>query len=72
MLGALRQLVGLYLRRADRVVAIGETMKLRLEEKGARPERIDVIPNWVDTAEITPQPRDNPGRESTGSTTRSS
>ena len=29
------RLVGLYLRRADRVVAIGETMKLRLVQKGA-------------------------------------
>jgi glycosyltransferase involved in cell wall biosynthesis len=59
-LGVLRQLVGLYLRRADRVVAIGETMKRRLEEKGAPASRVEVIPNWVDTAEITPQPRDNP------------
>jgi glycosyltransferase involved in cell wall biosynthesis len=58
-LGVLRQLVGLYLRRADGVVAIGETMKLRLEAKGAPSERVEVIPNWVDTAEITPQPRDN-------------
>jgi colanic acid biosynthesis glycosyl transferase WcaI len=27
--------------------------------KGAPPERLRVIPNWVDTREITPQPRDN-------------
>jgi colanic acid biosynthesis glycosyl transferase WcaI len=59
VVGALRRLVGLYLRRADRVVAIGETMKLRLEQKGASPERVAVIPNWVDTAELTPQPRRN-------------
>ncbi len=57
--GILRQLVGLYLRRADRVIAIGETMKKRLEEKGAPAARVEVIPNWVDTTEITPQPRDN-------------
>ena len=56
---ALRALVGLYLKRADRVVAIGDTMKLRLEEKGTPGDRITVIPNWVDTREITPQPRDN-------------
>src|SRR3990170_1760286 len=36
-IGVLRQLVGLYLRRADRIVAIGETMRRRLEEKGAPP-----------------------------------
>ena len=35
LVGALRRLVALYLKRADRVVAIGETMKLRLEHKGA-------------------------------------
>jgi colanic acid biosynthesis glycosyl transferase WcaI len=59
LLGTLRQLVRLYLRRADRIVAIGETMKLRLEEKGAPAARIEVIPNWVDSTELTPQPRDN-------------
>jgi glycosyltransferase involved in cell wall biosynthesis len=59
LLGALRRLVALYLKRADRVVAIGETMKLRLEQKGAPPERVAVIPNWVDTAELTPRPRRN-------------
>ncbi len=59
LLGALRRLVALYLKRADRVVAIGETMKLRLEHKGAPADRVAVIPNWVDTAELTPRPRHN-------------
>ena len=60
VIGVLRTLVAGYLRRADRIVAIGETMRRRLESKGAAPERLRVIPNWVDTTEITPQPRDNP------------
>ncbi len=60
LVGVLRSLVGLYLRRADRIVAIGETMKRRLEQKGAAPERITVIPNWVDAQAIAPQPLDNP------------
>ena len=55
----LRVLIGFYLRRADRVVAIGPVMKERLVQKGARPERVDVIPNWVDVDAVTPQPRDN-------------
>ena len=59
VLGALRRLVALYLRRADSVVAIGETMKQRLEEKGAPADRVTVIPNWVDTTELHPQPRRN-------------
>ncbi len=62
----LRTLVALYLRRADRVVAIGETMKRRLEEKGAPAERVVVIPNWVDTTELTPQPRSNEWSEAHG------
>ena len=55
----LRRAIGAYLERADRVVAIGETMRERLEQKGAPPERLRVIPNWVDSSVLTPQPRDN-------------
>ena len=57
---ALRLLVDPSLRSAARVVAIGETMKLRLEEKGVRPERIRVIPNWCDVSTVVPMARDNP------------
>jgi colanic acid biosynthesis glycosyl transferase WcaI len=59
VVGVLKTLVGAYLRRADRIVAIGERMRERLEAKGADPGRLRVIPNWVDTEAITPQPRDN-------------
>jgi colanic acid biosynthesis glycosyl transferase WcaI len=59
VVGALRLLVNAYLRRADRIVAIGETMRVRLIAKGARPERVTVIPNWVDTTALAPAPRDN-------------
>jgi glycosyltransferase involved in cell wall biosynthesis len=34
-------------------------MKQRLEQKGAPPERIRVIPNWVDTERLSPQDRAN-------------
>jgi colanic acid biosynthesis glycosyl transferase WcaI len=54
LMSLLRGLVSIYLRRADRVVAIGETMRKRLEAKGARPERVRVIPNWVDTKRLEP------------------
>lgn len=59
LVGLLGMLTRFYLTRADRVVAIGETMQRRLEAKGVAPERLHVIPNWVDTGEIAPQPRDN-------------
>jgi glycosyltransferase involved in cell wall biosynthesis len=48
-----------YLKRADRVVAIGETMRRRLEAKGAVAERLRVIPNWVDTKFLEEKPREN-------------
>ena len=59
VMGLLRGLVRLYLRRADRIVAIGDTMRRRLEEKGAPAGRLRVIPNWVDTKRLAPQGRDN-------------
>jgi glycosyltransferase involved in cell wall biosynthesis len=70
VVGVLGALVGAYLRRADRIVAIGETMRERLEAKGAPAERLRVIPNWVDTRAITPQPRDNPWAERHGLASR--
>lgn len=66
VIGALRVLISWYLKRADRVVAIGETMQARLIEKGACPERLTVIPNWVDTALLAPEPRDNPWARAQG------
>ena len=59
VVAALRRAIRLYLERAERVVAIGETMRQRLIAKGAAPERVVVIPNWVDTTALEPRPRDN-------------
>jgi len=57
---ALRLATRVYLERADRVVAIGERMRERLEEKGAERDRVVVIPNWVNVDDLVPQARDNP------------
>jgi glycosyltransferase involved in cell wall biosynthesis len=54
VVGVLDALVRLYLRRADRIVAIGDTMRRRLEAKGADGARLRVIPNWVDTEALRP------------------
>jgi glycosyltransferase involved in cell wall biosynthesis len=59
LVALLRFLVRMYLKRADRVVAIGETMAERLVSKGVARNRLDVIPNWVDTNVLVPAPRDN-------------
>lgn len=48
-------------RRARRVIALGDTMKRRLVEgKGADPAKVSVIHNWADCSAVTPGPRDNP------------
>jgi glycosyltransferase involved in cell wall biosynthesis len=70
LIAVLRALIGFYLRRADRVVAIGPVMKNRLIEKRVRPDRIEVIPNWVDTEAVTPQPNDNAWAREHGLTDR--
>jgi colanic acid biosynthesis glycosyl transferase WcaI len=59
VMSLLRGLVGLYLSRADRIVAIGDTMRQRLEEKGAPAERMLVIPNWIDTTRLGPLDKSN-------------
>jgi glycosyltransferase involved in cell wall biosynthesis len=66
LMSLLRGLVGYYLRRADRIVAIGETMRRRLEEKGAQPERLRVIPNWIDTTRLGPLEKANPWARNIG------
>jgi putative colanic acid biosynthesis glycosyltransferase WcaI len=66
LMSLLRGLVGLYLRRADRIVAIGDTMRRRLEEKGASPDRLRVIPNWIDTTRLGPLEKANPWASKVG------
>ncbi len=48
-------------RKADRIVALGETMRQKLiAEKGADPQKVVVIPDWADCREIIPGPKQNP------------
>jgi putative colanic acid biosynthesis glycosyltransferase WcaI len=53
--------IGRYtVRKADRIIALGDTMKRRLvETKGADPAKIRVIHNWADADAIQPGPKDN-------------
>lgn len=54
-------------RRADRVVALGDTMKRRLvETKGADAAKISVIHNWADAEAIVPVAKDNPFARANG------
>jgi glycosyltransferase involved in cell wall biosynthesis len=57
---ALRWVQRFFFRHADRLIAISEGMKGCLVAKGASPEKVAVIPNWVDIDEIEPHQRRNP------------
>ncbi|HET6369625.1 MAG TPA: glycosyltransferase family 4 protein, partial [Nitrospiria bacterium] len=48
------------IKKADRTVALGETMRQRLiAGKGADPAKVMVIPDWADCGAITPGPKRN-------------
>jgi colanic acid biosynthesis glycosyl transferase WcaI len=62
--GALQAVNRFLCRKADRIVALGETMRQRLiENKGAPAERTLIIPSWADTRTIVPGPKRNPFAE---------
>jgi len=44
---------------SDKIVVISEGFKQNLEEKDVNSEKIEVIPNWVDTDILQPHPKDN-------------
>jgi colanic acid biosynthesis glycosyl transferase WcaI len=50
----------LTVKQADRIIALGDTMKRRLvETKNADPNKIRVIHNWSDAEKIQPASKDN-------------
>ena len=57
---ALQAVNRFFVRQADRIIALGDTMKRRLVDgKGADPRKISVIHNWADCQAVRPLPRDN-------------
>lgn len=56
----LTQVNRILIRRADRLIALGEDMRKRLIEKGALPEKIRIIPDWADTETVIPGSKRNP------------
>jgi putative colanic acid biosynthesis glycosyltransferase WcaI len=55
------------MRRADRVVVVGEAMKARIvATRGIEASKIVVIHNWCDRAQVAPVPRRNPVAVETG------
>ncbi len=65
--GALQRVNRFLTKRAARNLALGETMRRRLiEDKGAPPERTEIIPDWADTTKIAPGPKRNAFSEANG------
>jgi colanic acid biosynthesis glycosyl transferase WcaI len=42
------------------ILVISEGFKKNLEDKGVAPDKVKIIPNWVDTDFLKPMPKDNP------------
>ena len=59
----LRRLMHSAYRRADRIVVLSEDMRDMLLAIGVLPERISIIPNWVDTHLVHPVKKHNAFRE---------
>lgn len=55
----LKQATQIGLRRASRVVVLGEDMRRRVLRRGIDPGKIEIIPNWVDVGKIHEKNGDN-------------
>jgi colanic acid biosynthesis glycosyl transferase WcaI len=60
---ALRKVEDLTYRWSDRVAVLSESFRQNLITKGVSPEKIAVVPVWLDAADIIPQSRDNAWRK---------
>ena len=59
VLGALARAESFIYRRADAITPIGERFGEAIAERGGSPDKIVVIPNFVDNRWISPRPKDN-------------
>ncbi len=66
LLGLLRTLERFTYHVSDAVVVVSEGMRQNLLRKNVPPEKVTVIPNWVDTAEIRPVDLPNDFRQEYG------
>ncbi len=58
--GLLTQVNRILIHQAQALVALGTDMRNRLIEKGARADKITIIPDWADLDAVTPGPKRNP------------
>jgi colanic acid biosynthesis glycosyl transferase WcaI len=63
LITALRKMENLILRLSHRIVVLSPGFRRTLiEDKGVAPEKVAVIPVWLDLRDIAPRERDNPWR----------
>lgn len=60
LVGILGKLEIMIYREAHKVTVISDGFKQNLVSKGVAPQKIEVIYNWIDSAEIVPKPKENP------------
>lgn len=51
---------------SDEITTLGRGMRDQITERGIDPQRVHVIPFWIDTDRIRPMPRDNAWRRQQG------
>ncbi|MFN9720402.1 MAG: glycosyltransferase family 4 protein [Planctomycetota bacterium] len=59
MIRRLRESMFSIYRQCDRMIVLSEDMKRLLVEGRIHEDRIHVVPNWADTSQIAPIPKDN-------------
>jgi colanic acid biosynthesis glycosyl transferase WcaI len=68
LIAAARRLERICYKRADAITVLAEDLKENVAAKTSRPDKIHVIPNFVDTAAIAPAARGNTYRNEFGLT----
>jgi colanic acid biosynthesis glycosyl transferase WcaI len=66
LIGAARAAERLVYRSSDRVVVLSEGLRRQMLRKGVPPQRLEVVPVWLDPDEIRPLSRDNAWRSENG------
>lgn len=59
LIRALQNLESFVYRKAKKITVIAPRMHQRLLEKGVPPDKLEVIPNFVDIGDLSPLPKDN-------------
>ena len=59
MIRALQYFESFIYRKAKRITVIAPRMRQRILEKGVSPDKLEVIPNFVDIGDFLPLPKDN-------------